>query len=225
MTELNGCEPKKVKILGPYTFCIGDTSSYGDYVRGGVAKQVKMPQKVSFVSWSLISGVTGLEYLLSISLALLSLFLSSLSLLYYLLFVLFLFFSLLFSSFPLLSPLFLSLSKNLLAFFSSSLSHHCFVCYFPPSLPPSFPLSLLHLPPSPPSPFSVLQKKFSDSLADPEFVITDFAKFDHPEHLHLYWQAMDKYYSDKSSLPSLHVDLIPYVMDIKFPKVCSSALA
>jgi ubiquitin-activating enzyme E1 len=109
MTELNGCEPKKVKILGPYTFSIGDTSSYGDYVRGGVAKQVKMPQKVSF-------------------------------------------------------------------------------------------------------------KKFSDSLADPEFVITDFAKFDHPEHLHLYWQAMDKYYSDKSSLPSLHLDLIPYVTDIKFPK-------
>ena len=106
MTELNGCEPKKVKILGPYTFSIGDTSSYGDYVRGGVAKQVKMPQKVSFVSWSLVSGVTGLEYLLSISLALLSLFSLSfylLSLLYYLLFVLFLFFSLLFSSFPLLS--------------------------------------------------------------------------------------------------------------------------
>ena len=133
MTELNGCEPKNVKILGPYTFSIGDTSSYGDYVRGGVATQVKMPQKVSFVSWSLVRGVTVLEYILS----------------------------------------------------------------------------------PPPSPSSVLQKKFSDSLADPEFVITDFAKFDHPEHLHLYWQAMDKYYSEKGSLPSSHLDLVTYVMDIK----------
>ena len=51
MTELNGCEPKKVKILGPYTFSIGDTSSYEDYVRGGVVTQVKMPEKRSFVSF------------------------------------------------------------------------------------------------------------------------------------------------------------------------------
>ena len=50
MTELNGCEPKKVKILGPYTFSIGDTTEYGDYIRGGGVKQVKMPQTVSFVS-------------------------------------------------------------------------------------------------------------------------------------------------------------------------------
>jgi len=26
MTELNGCEPIKIKVLGPYTFSIGDTS-------------------------------------------------------------------------------------------------------------------------------------------------------------------------------------------------------
>lgn len=26
MTELNGCEPTKIKVLGPYTFSIGDTS-------------------------------------------------------------------------------------------------------------------------------------------------------------------------------------------------------
>ena len=51
MIELNGCEPKKITILGPYTFSIGDTSSYSDYVRGGNVTQVKMPQKVSFVSW------------------------------------------------------------------------------------------------------------------------------------------------------------------------------
>lgn len=26
MTELNGCDPTKIKVLGPYTFSIGDTS-------------------------------------------------------------------------------------------------------------------------------------------------------------------------------------------------------
>lgn len=28
MTELNGCEPIKIKVLGPYTFSIGDTARY-----------------------------------------------------------------------------------------------------------------------------------------------------------------------------------------------------
>ena len=50
MTELNGCDPKKVEILGPYTFSIGDTSQYSEYERGGIVTQVKMPQKVTFVS-------------------------------------------------------------------------------------------------------------------------------------------------------------------------------
>lgn len=50
MVELNGCTPKKIKVLGPYTFSIDDTSSFSDYVRGGIATQVKMPKKISFVS-------------------------------------------------------------------------------------------------------------------------------------------------------------------------------
>ena len=50
MTELNGCDPKPVKELGPYTFSIGDTSSYSEYIRGGIATQVKMPKTISFVS-------------------------------------------------------------------------------------------------------------------------------------------------------------------------------
>lgn len=50
MTELNGCEPKKIKVLGPYTFSIGDTSDFGVYVRGGVATQVKMPIQMAFKS-------------------------------------------------------------------------------------------------------------------------------------------------------------------------------
>ena len=50
MTELNGCEPRKIKVLGPYTFSIGDTSGFSPYVRGGIANQVKMPKTVQFKS-------------------------------------------------------------------------------------------------------------------------------------------------------------------------------
>lgn len=50
MTELNGHAPIKIKVLGPYTFSIGNTSSYGTYVRGGIVTQVKMPVTLSFKS-------------------------------------------------------------------------------------------------------------------------------------------------------------------------------
>lgn len=50
MTELNGSPPIKIKVLGPYTFSIGDTSNYGTYIRGGIVKQVKMPKILSFKS-------------------------------------------------------------------------------------------------------------------------------------------------------------------------------
>jgi len=50
MTELNGCEPRKIKVLGPYTFSIGDTSSLTSYIRGGIVSQVKVPKVVKFVS-------------------------------------------------------------------------------------------------------------------------------------------------------------------------------
>jgi len=51
MTELNACEPRKIKVLGPYTFSIGDTSDLSDYVRGGIATQVKMPETFQFKSF------------------------------------------------------------------------------------------------------------------------------------------------------------------------------
>ena len=38
---------------GPYTFSIGDTSAYSDYIRGGIVTKVKMPKSVKFVSKSL----------------------------------------------------------------------------------------------------------------------------------------------------------------------------
>lgn len=49
MIELNSCEPKKIKVLGPYTFSIGDTSSYSAYIQGGIASQVKMPKNLKFL--------------------------------------------------------------------------------------------------------------------------------------------------------------------------------
>jgi hypothetical protein len=50
MEELNGCEPRKITVKGPYTFTIGDTTSLGDYKSGGIFTQVKMPKLVAFVS-------------------------------------------------------------------------------------------------------------------------------------------------------------------------------
>uniref|UniRef100_A0A671UPM7 E1 ubiquitin-activating enzyme n=1 Tax=Sparus aurata TaxID=8175 RepID=A0A671UPM7_SPAAU len=52
MTELNGCQPVEIKVLGPYTFSICDTTGYTDYVRGGIVSQVKMPKKIAFKSIS-----------------------------------------------------------------------------------------------------------------------------------------------------------------------------
>ncbi|KAF8076112.1 ubiquitin activating enzyme [Lyophyllum atratum] len=48
MTELNGCEPRKISVKGPYTFAIGDTSDFGTYKTGGIFTQVKMPKIIDF---------------------------------------------------------------------------------------------------------------------------------------------------------------------------------
>ncbi|KAH6635587.1 hypothetical protein B0J18DRAFT_419199 [Chaetomium sp. MPI-SDFR-AT-0129] len=48
MEGLNGCEPRKVTVKGPYTFSIGDVSGLGQYKRGGLYQQVKMPKFVDF---------------------------------------------------------------------------------------------------------------------------------------------------------------------------------
>ena len=50
MAELNTSAPRPIKVLGPYTFSIGDTSNLSDYVRGGIVTQVKMPKTVQFRS-------------------------------------------------------------------------------------------------------------------------------------------------------------------------------
>nr|XP_008505284.1 PREDICTED: ubiquitin-like modifier-activating enzyme 1 [Equus przewalskii] len=50
MIELNGSQPMEIKVLGPYTFSICDTSNFSDYIRGGIVSQVKVPKKISFKS-------------------------------------------------------------------------------------------------------------------------------------------------------------------------------
>lgn len=48
MTELNGCEPRRVHLLGNQQFTIGDTSSFSDYQSFGWCTQVKLPRTLSF---------------------------------------------------------------------------------------------------------------------------------------------------------------------------------
>ncbi len=52
MEGLNGCEPRKITVKGPYTFSIGDVSGLGQYKRGGLYQQVKMPKFIDFKSIS-----------------------------------------------------------------------------------------------------------------------------------------------------------------------------
>ena len=52
MEKLNGAEPRKITVKGPYTFSIGDVSGLGKYQRGGLYTQVKMPKIVHFQSLS-----------------------------------------------------------------------------------------------------------------------------------------------------------------------------
>ena len=48
LTELNGCEPRRVTVKSPYTFTIGSTVGMSTYERGGLVNQVKMPSKHTF---------------------------------------------------------------------------------------------------------------------------------------------------------------------------------
>lgn len=48
MQALNDSEPRKITVKGPYTFSIGDVSGLGQYKRGGLFTQVKMPKKIEF---------------------------------------------------------------------------------------------------------------------------------------------------------------------------------
>lgn len=49
MSEVNGKE-FQIKVTGPYTFGIGDTTGFAKYVRGGYVHQVKKPKLMHFKS-------------------------------------------------------------------------------------------------------------------------------------------------------------------------------
>ena len=51
MTEVNGLEPRPIKVLSPYTFSIEDTSHFPPYIKGG---HVSL-EKVLYVLLSLSS--------------------------------------------------------------------------------------------------------------------------------------------------------------------------
>lgn len=63
MSELNGCEPRPISVLGPYTFSIGDTSNMSTYTQGGIVSQVKVPKIVHFKS--LQESLNQPEYLIT----------------------------------------------------------------------------------------------------------------------------------------------------------------
>lgn len=50
MKELNGCTPRKITVINPTRFKIGDTSGFAPYEKGGYCKEVKMPEAVAFKS-------------------------------------------------------------------------------------------------------------------------------------------------------------------------------
>ncbi|MCJ1403687.1 hypothetical protein MMC11_006910 [Xylographa trunciseda] len=52
MEGLNSVEPRKIEVKGPYTFSIGDVSGLGQYKRGGLFTQAKMPKVIKFKSFT-----------------------------------------------------------------------------------------------------------------------------------------------------------------------------
>lgn len=63
MEALNSAEPRKITVKGPYTFSIGDVSGLGQYKRGGMYTQVKMPKFIDFKPMSL--ALKSPEFLIS----------------------------------------------------------------------------------------------------------------------------------------------------------------
>lgn len=63
MVELNGSVPRPIKVIGPYSFSIGDTEALSPYSRGGICTQVKMPKQISFKSFA--EARTEPEYVLT----------------------------------------------------------------------------------------------------------------------------------------------------------------
>ncbi|KAI1003152.1 Ubiquitin-activating enzyme E1 1 [Podosphaera aphanis] len=63
MEALNSTEPRKVTVKGPFTFSIGDVSGLGQYQKGGIYTQVKMPKLINFKP--LHESINAPEFLIS----------------------------------------------------------------------------------------------------------------------------------------------------------------
>ncbi|EXK31939.1 ubiquitin-activating enzyme E1 [Fusarium oxysporum f. sp. melonis 26406] len=63
MEALNGAEPRRITVKGPYTFSIGDVSGLGQYKRGGMYQQVKMPKIINFKDFT--TALKEPEFLIS----------------------------------------------------------------------------------------------------------------------------------------------------------------
>ena len=50
MSVLNGCKPREVTVINPYSFSIGDTTGLDEYTGGGIVTEHKPPVSVEFVS-------------------------------------------------------------------------------------------------------------------------------------------------------------------------------
>jgi len=53
MTQVNSKE-FTITVKGPFTFSIGDTTGFGDYIKGGFIEQVKQPTHLKFVRITLL---------------------------------------------------------------------------------------------------------------------------------------------------------------------------
>ena len=51
MTEINRLDPVQIKFISPFSFSVGDTSSFSPYTREGIVDQVKVPNKFKFRSY------------------------------------------------------------------------------------------------------------------------------------------------------------------------------
>lgn len=64
MTELNQSKAMKIKRLGNFTFSIGDTSQFGDYIDSGIVSQVKMPKALTFKPLQIAENEAEFTFLL-----------------------------------------------------------------------------------------------------------------------------------------------------------------
>jgi len=51
MTQLNDGKPRQIKVTGPYSFSIEDTTGYSAYVSDGIVTQTKVPHSIKFSSY------------------------------------------------------------------------------------------------------------------------------------------------------------------------------